>query len=184
MRRGFGRSNAHGGSIPKISTPTTSIFAPHMASVMPTDAGVSAGLLKDALRLGRDYAADYALLAWCHVIFFARDGLNEADKVAGIRYERAANADGGDDHTALAIAAFALGTLSKDYDAAAGPIERALSLNPSCAAAHYIGAIVYAFRRPSRRRNRQRQSCSAAHSTSSLRSPMGAGSRGNPRGAL
>jgi adenylate cyclase len=38
-----------------------------------------------------------------------------------------------------------LGTLSKDYDAAAGPIERALSLNPSCAAAHCIGAIVYAF---------------------------------------
>jgi adenylate cyclase len=118
---------------------------PHMASVVPTDARVAAGLLEDALRLDRDYAAADALLAWCHEIFFARDGLNEADRGTGIRHARAAIADGGDDHTALAIAAFALGTLSKDYDAAAGPIERALSLNPSCAAPHYIGVIVYAF---------------------------------------
>jgi adenylate cyclase len=118
---------------------------PHMASVMPTDARVAAGLLEDALRLEPDYAAAHALLAWCHEIFFARAGLDEVDRVAGIRHGRAAVANGGDDPTALAIAAFALATLSKDYDAAAGAIERALSLNPSCAAAHYIGAAVYAF---------------------------------------
>ena len=55
---------------------------PHMASVMPTDARVAAGLLEDALRLEPDYAAAHALLAWCHEIFFARAGLDEVDRVA------------------------------------------------------------------------------------------------------
>jgi adenylate cyclase len=61
-----------------------------------------------------------------------------------LRHARAAIASGTDDATALAVAAFALGILSKDYTTAANVIERALSLNPSSAAAHYWGAIIHA----------------------------------------
>jgi adenylate cyclase len=118
---------------------------PHMASVMPADARTAAGFLEDALKLDPDYAAAHALLAWCHEIFFVRAGLDEADKVAGIRHARAAIASGGDDASALAFAAFVITILSKDRDAAIGAIERALALNASCAAAHYFGALTYAY---------------------------------------
>jgi TolB-like protein len=47
---------------------------PHMATVMPADAKIAAGLLEHALRLDPSYAAAHALLAWCHEIFFARAG--------------------------------------------------------------------------------------------------------------
>jgi len=116
-----------------------------MASVMPADARIAAGFLQDALRLDPNYAAAHALLAWCHEIFFARAGLDEADKVAGIRHARAAIASGTDDATALAFAAFAITILSKDHQAALGAVERALALNASCATAHYFGALIYAF---------------------------------------
>ena len=71
-------------------------------------------------------------------------GRDEADKIAGLRHARAAIASGTDDATALAVAAFVMGILSKDYKAAVSVIERALSLNPSSAAAHYWGALIHA----------------------------------------
>ena len=61
-----------------------------MGSVMPADARIAAGFLEEALKLDPDYAAAHALLAWCHEIFFARAGLDEADKIAGIQHARAA----------------------------------------------------------------------------------------------
>ncbi|WP_436170158.1 adenylate/guanylate cyclase domain-containing protein [Mesorhizobium sp. LjNodule214] len=61
---------------------------PHMATVMPADAKIAAGLLEDALRLDPNYATAHALLAWCHEIFFARAGFDEADKAAGIAHAR------------------------------------------------------------------------------------------------
>ena len=73
-----------------------------------------------------------------------RGGFDEADKIAGLRHARAAIASGTDDATALAVAAFVMGYLSKDYKTAMSAIERALSLNPSSAAAHYLGALIHA----------------------------------------
>ena len=73
-----------------------------------------------------------------------RGGRDEADKVAGLRHARTAIASGTDDATALAVAAFVMGYLSKDYKTATSVIERALSLNPSSAAAHYWGALIHA----------------------------------------
>src|SRR5271154_1703011 len=43
---------------------------PHMTSVMPGEARIAAGLLRDALDLDPNYAAAHALLAWCHEICF------------------------------------------------------------------------------------------------------------------
>ena len=116
-----------------------------MATVMPADAKIAAGLLEDALRLDPNYAAAHALLAWCHEIFFTRAGFGEADKAAGLGHARAVIASDTDDATALAIAAFAITMLSKDHEAALSAIERALSLNASCATALYFGALIYAF---------------------------------------
>jgi len=50
-----------------------------------------------------------------------------------------------DDATALAVAAFVITVLSKDHEPAFGAIERALSLNPSCATALYFAALMYSF---------------------------------------
>ena len=75
----------------------------------------------------------HAFIAWCLEICYARGGRDEAHKIAGLRDARTANASETDDATALAVAAFAMGMLSKDYKAAVSVFERALSLNPSCA---------------------------------------------------
>jgi adenylate cyclase len=119
---------------------------PHMASVMPADARIAAGFLEDALKLDPNYAAAHALLAWCHEICFTTEpGFVEAERIAGVRHARAVIASSTDDATALAVAALAISHLGRHYEAALGAIERALSLNPSCATALYFGAHVHAF---------------------------------------
>ena len=118
---------------------------PHMASFMPADARIAAGLLEDALRLDPNYTPALGLLAYCHEVFFTRAGLNEADRSAGIAHARAVITSGADDATALAHAAFAITILAKDRETALSAVDRALSLNASCATALYIGALVYAF---------------------------------------
>jgi len=117
---------------------------PRMMSMIPADARIAEGFLEDALKLDPNYAAAHALIAWCHEICYVRGGREEADKIAGLRHARAAIASGTDDATALAVAAFALGILSKDYKTAMSVIERALSLSPSSAAAHYWSALIHA----------------------------------------
>ena len=117
---------------------------PHVVSVMPADARIAAGFLEDALRLDPNYAAAHAFIAWCHEICFMRGGVDEADKIAGLRHAHTALASGTDDATTLAVAAFVIAVLSKDYKAALSAIERALSLNPSSATALYWGALIHA----------------------------------------
>ena len=117
---------------------------PHMASVMPADARIAAGFLKDALKLDPNYATAHAFMAWCHEICFMRGGFDEADKIAGLRHAHTAIASGTDDATTLAVAALVIAILSKDYKVALSAIERALSLNPSSATALYWGGIIHA----------------------------------------
>jgi tetratricopeptide (TPR) repeat protein len=47
---------------------------------------------------------------------------------------------------ALAVAGFVAHLLGKDHDAALSAIDRALSLNPSCATALYLGGVANAMR--------------------------------------
>jgi tetratricopeptide (TPR) repeat protein len=49
-----------------------------------------------------------------------------------------------DDAAALAIAGFVISLLSKDHGAGLNAIDRALSINPSCATALYLAAITNA----------------------------------------
>jgi Flp pilus assembly protein TadD len=48
-----------------------------------------------------------------------------------------------DDATALAVGALVIGILAHDTDAALNAIERAVSVNPSSAAAYFHGAFLY-----------------------------------------
>ncbi len=118
---------------------------PHMASVMPADARIAAGFLNRALELDPNYPAAQALLAWCHEICFMRGGFDEADRVAGLDRARASIASGTDDAASLAIAALVISHIGKERETASRTIERALSLNPSCAVALYFGARISAF---------------------------------------
>jgi tetratricopeptide (TPR) repeat protein len=98
-----------------------------------------------AWALEPNYAPAHARLALCHEIFFEGAGLDEANKTAGLRHARVVITSGTDDATALAIAALVITLLSKDHQVALSAIERALSLNPSCATTLYFGALIYAF---------------------------------------
>jgi adenylate cyclase len=118
---------------------------PHMASVMPADARIAAGFLNRALELDPNYPAAQALLAWCHEICFMRGGFDEADRVAGLERARASIASGTDDAASLAVAALVISHLGKERETASSTVERALSLNPSCAVALYFGAHISAF---------------------------------------
>ena len=106
---------------------------------------IATGFLRDALKLDPNYPAAHAYLAWAHQISYAHGGLNEADRVAGLQHSLAAIGNDVDDATALAVGANVIGLLGKDAEAALNAIERALSFNPSCAAALYFGAHIYAW---------------------------------------
>ena len=118
---------------------------PHMASITPADARIAAGILQDALKLDPNYAAAHARLAHCHEILFSHLGFDDAERAAALRHARFVITSATDDATALAIAAFQIFALSRDHEGALNAIERALSLNSSCAAALYFGALIYAF---------------------------------------
>jgi adenylate cyclase len=113
---------------------------PYIAAQMPEDIKTAMPLLEEALRLQPDYALAHALIAWCYELRFARAGLDAKDKAAALHHAQTALASSTDDAMALAIAGFVAYLLGKDHDAALRAIDRALSLNPSCATALYLGA--------------------------------------------
>jgi adenylate cyclase len=119
---------------------------PHMSSAMPDGSRLAVDELERALKLEPNYAAAHALLAWRHEICFVRQpGFSEVERAAGLHHARAAIANAADDATALAISAFVIAHLARDYAGAILLIERALSLNASCAAAFYFGAHIHSF---------------------------------------
>ena len=118
---------------------------PHLASVMPEDAAVGMSLLEEALKLDPRYAAAHAYLAWALEMRYYRGGADEADAASGVRHARAAAAHGGDDATALAVAALPMLHLACDFEAAAGAIDRALAMNASSAVALHFGAHIHAY---------------------------------------
>jgi TolB-like protein len=118
---------------------------PHFGSVMPEDAAAGMNLMEQVLRLDPHYATAHAYLSWGREIRFARAGQNPEDAAEGVRHAREALVYGNDDPTALAVASLVLLHLGHDFAAASGAVERALSLNASCAAALYYGAHIHAF---------------------------------------
>jgi TolB-like protein len=118
---------------------------PFVRSLDPDSAPIAAGLLNDALKAYPNFALAHAYLAWSHQLRFMRADFDDAEKAVAIRHARAAIASEVDDATALAIGAFAIGLLGKDAPSALDAIRRALSINPSSAAAHFCGGFLYAW---------------------------------------
>jgi TolB-like protein/class 3 adenylate cyclase len=134
---------------------------PHMQARMPEGARIAIPLLEEALSLDPDYAVAHAHLAWCREWCFTRGGLDQADKDVALLHARAAIASDIDDAAALAVAGWVIIVLTKEHEMALGAIERALSLNASCATAHYFAALVNAFA--------DRPAPAAFHATRALR---------------
>jgi TolB-like protein/class 3 adenylate cyclase/Tfp pilus assembly protein PilF len=116
---------------------------PYLTVLSPANLPMAAQFLKEALDLEPNYAAAHAHLAWCHQIGFNHGGLAGADKMLGLRHARMATTADVDDATALAVGALVIGILAHDTDAALNAMERAVSVNPSSAAAYFHGAFLY-----------------------------------------
>jgi TolB-like protein/Tfp pilus assembly protein PilF len=118
---------------------------PHLQARMPDEGRVAIPLLEKALQLDPDYHAARAHLAWCYEWCFTRGGLKEADRADALRHARYTLASDTDDAAALAVAGWVIIVLTKERPMATEAIERALSINPSCATAHYFAALVNSF---------------------------------------
>ena len=118
---------------------------PYTASQMPDDAQIAIQYLQEALRLDPGYTAANALIAWCYEWCFARGGFDEANRLAALKHARLVTAGATDDATALAVAGFVITMLESDRATGLTSTERALTLNPSCATAMYLGAMTNAF---------------------------------------
>jgi adenylate cyclase len=119
---------------------------PHAMAITAPEAKIAIPLLERALKWNANYAAAHALTAFCHQTCYLHAGFVEADKLNAIRHARAAIDSYPDDATALAFGAHPIALVGKDYDTSLRAIERALSLNPSCAIAHFFGAQLNAHR--------------------------------------
>jgi len=106
---------------------------------------IAAGLYQNALKLSPGYSAAHAGVGVCHHFCFMLAGFDEADRSTALRHARAAIANGGDDASALAVAAQVVAHLASDHPTALEAVERALALNPSSALVHFLGALVHAY---------------------------------------
>jgi TolB-like protein/class 3 adenylate cyclase/Tfp pilus assembly protein PilF len=118
----------------------------HVTLLHPAEVRTAKALLEEALKLDPNYAAAHALVARCHEMGYMAGGFDEAEKAAALRHSHAVIAAGADDPTALTIAAAVIAQLERDFETASRALDRALSLNPSSATAHFFGARICACR--------------------------------------
>jgi TolB-like protein/Tfp pilus assembly protein PilF len=114
---------------------------PFVHSHIAQDALSAIPLLEKALELDTGYALAHALLAWCYHHRFSRGGLHEEHRVAAVRHARAAVV-GGDDATALGMAAFVISLDEHDHATALNLFDRALTLSNSNIFALSCSALV------------------------------------------
>lgn len=118
---------------------------PYFASAMPEDANVGMRLLEEALKLDPGYAPAHAYMAWGLEMRVFRGSFDKVDATASLRHARAVLAHATDDAMSLSIAALVVLHLGRDFEAASGAINRALSINGSNATALYLGAHIHAY---------------------------------------
>jgi len=102
----------------------------------------------EAIERDPDFAAAYALAAWCYVWRKVHGWMNDrAQEIAeGARLARRAVKLGKDDAVALARGGHAIAHLDSNLDGGIDCIDRALILNPNLAVAWYLSGWLRAFR--------------------------------------
>jgi TolB-like protein/class 3 adenylate cyclase/Tfp pilus assembly protein PilF len=112
---------------------------------MPEAADKALHLLEKAIAIEPEYGAAHAFIAWCYHTRYLRAGLAEEARLAALRHARIAIATGGDDATALAVAAFIIGIFERDYETAFNAFDRSLALSPSSALAFGLSSLIRAW---------------------------------------
>jgi len=112
---------------------------------MPETAQKALDLLDKAVAIEPEYGAAHGFIAFCHENRYLRGGLATKERLAALSHARIALATGGDDATALALAAFIVGIFEHDYETALNAFDKAFSLNPSSALAFGLSSIIRAW---------------------------------------
>jgi len=112
---------------------------------MPETAQKALDLLDKAVAIEPEYGAAHGFIAFCHENRYLRGGLATEERLAALSHARIALATGGDDATALALAAFIVGIFEHDYETALNAFDKAFSLNPSSALAFGLSSIIRAW---------------------------------------
>jgi len=101
-------------------------------------------LLYKAIERDPEYAAAYAMAAWCHLWRKINGWMNDRarEMAEGMRLARRAVELGKDDAVALTRAGSALSHLADDLDGSIALLDRAKMLNPNLAAAWFLGGFV------------------------------------------
>jgi tetratricopeptide (TPR) repeat protein len=111
---------------------------------MPETADKALDLLEQAIAIEPEYGAAHAFIAFCHENRYLRAKREEA-RLAALRHAHIALATGGDDATALAVAAFIVGIFERDYETAFNAFDKAFALNPSFALAFGLSSLIRAW---------------------------------------
>ena len=117
---------------------------PFAFTAMPETADKALDLLDQAVAIEPEYGAAHAFIAFCHENRYLR-GKREDARLAAVRHARIALATGGDDTTALALAAFIVGIFERDYETAFAAFDKAFTLNPSFALAFGLSSLIRAW---------------------------------------
>jgi TolB-like protein/Flp pilus assembly protein TadD len=115
---------------------------PQVYANKPGGTEVALHLLGQALEAEPDHSLARACASWCHEQRYFRAGFRSEDKTAALEYARASITSG--DPQAMSIGAFVQANITRDFDTAAGILERALSLNGNSALALGFSALVNA----------------------------------------
>lgn len=118
---------------------------PDVDSGMPAQVTKALVLLGRALAMEPTYALAHANAAMCHHCLFLRNGLQEDDRRASVRYAETAIANGRDDSRALTLAGFSIGMDGHDRAAAFTALDAALVISPSSALTYILGSVMLAW---------------------------------------
>jgi len=116
-----------------------SFHRPPFASRAGTDEALR--LFLRAIELDREFAAAHAMAAYCYVMRKGNGYMEEPEQeiAAAAKLAQRAVELGRDDALAMGTRGFVLAYLTRDLDAGAGLMDRALALNPNLAVAWFFG---------------------------------------------
>jgi tetratricopeptide (TPR) repeat protein len=110
--------------------------------------GEALDLFREAIRLDPDFAAAYAMAAWCHFWRKVNGWMTDRTRetAEGIRLARRAVELGRNDAVALTRSGHALAHLAGELDGGIALIDRARVLNPNLAPAWFLGGFLRVWR--------------------------------------